>query len=354
LEKPCPALWGAANPAAEAPPGSVGGEVSITRYSQGLWSQVIGPGSDAAGGNPFTTVIQKPEESEAEREETKKRENGNDVVSTIAAEPGSESAWLALATVESVRSAENSGEAALLPATVARISNDKAVSERQTLPSQEEVGNGVGPKGAADKLSCPAPRECWLATTQGWMFHYTTPGSQLPVDTDPAFSSLITFRPPDAGIPQVVPDAPPLDNSGLLGEPPPSAASLFETSSAAQATVALPLLSNFHTRLVNGTTLELRFHLAVKARIRILALRRGRVVASTPMRTLAAGSRKLFLRLDPKRWPTKLSVQSHALAPLPRTSTRGAAVTTVGTDLVTLPRTPTFAGSPLKRSSSLP
>ncbi len=54
-----------------------------------------------------------------------------------------------------------------------------------------------------------------------------------------------------------------------------------------------------HSRLVHGTTLELRFHLAVKARVRLLAKRHKQLVASTPTRTLAAGSRKLLLRLNP-------------------------------------------------------
>jgi hypothetical protein len=69
--------------------------------------------------------------------------------------------------------------------------------------------------------------------------------------------------------------------------------------------------------------LELRFHLAVRARVRLLAQRRKRVVASTPTRTLAAGNRRLLLHLDPRLWPTKLDLQTHALAPLPTISGGG-------------------------------
>ena len=93
-----------------------------------------------------------------------------------------------------------------------------------------------------------------------------------------------------------------------------------------------------HTRLVHGTTLELRFHLAVKARVRLLAKRKRKVVASTPTRTLAAGNRKLLLALDRRRWPTKLDLKTHALAPLPLVSTRSPGTNTVGTGVVVLPR----------------
>ena len=68
------------------------------------------------------------------------------------------------------------------------------------------------------------------------------------------------------------------------------------------ARVKVPLLSRIRSRLVHGTTLELRFHLAAKARVRLLAKRRKRVVARTPMRTFAAGDRKLLLRLARQRW----------------------------------------------------
>jgi hypothetical protein len=106
----------------------------------------------------------------------------------------------------------------------------------------------------------------------------------------------------------------------------------------------VPLLSHVHTRLLHGTTLELSFHLAARARVRLLAKRRSRVVASTSMRTFAAGNRKLLLLLNLRSWPTKLDLQTHALEALPTVSIRGAATTTVGTDLIVLPRTPASSG----------
>jgi hypothetical protein len=170
-----------------------------------------------------------------------------------------------------------------------------------------------------------------MATTQGWLFHLSD-GSRLPRDTDPAFAGPIAYRPPDEGVPQVIPDAPPPDDSGLLETQASGNGSQLEVSTPpGESTVTVPLLSHLHSRLVRGSTLELTFHLAVKARIGLLAKRRRQVVARAAMRVMTAGNRRLLLRLDPRRWPTKLDLQTHALAPLPRVSLRGAGNSTVTT-----------------------
>jgi hypothetical protein len=157
-----------------------------------------------------------------------------------------------------------------------------------------------------------------MVTTGGWLFHLHQSGeSPLPLDGDPAFAGPITYRPPDEGLPQVVPDAPPVDDSGLVEEPPVYGVEKGTPSSAPAETETEALLSGVYTRVLHRTTLELHFKLAVKARVRLVAKRHGRVVASTSTRTLAAGERQLLLRLDPRRWPTKLDLQTHALAPLP-------------------------------------
>jgi len=288
------ALWGAAGPPAGTPESSPHEPVTIVRYSGGAWTQVLGPVEPPLL-SPFP----------------------NDLVKSIAAEPGGESAWVAL---EPLRKSSNPS------AIVARISADGTVSDEQTLPSSEEAQAGVGPKGAAKQISCPAPHECWLTTTQGWLFHLSAhlEGQELPLDADPAFASLIASRPHDEGLPQVAPDAPPLDDSGLSEERPLKEALAAEEAKPAAPVVKAALLSNLHTRLVHRDTLELRFHLAVKARVRLLAHRRKQLVASTPTRTLGAGNRSLLLRLDPHRWPTKLSLQTHALAPLPDAPSGGS------------------------------
>jgi hypothetical protein len=324
------ALWGAANPVPEheLPEGSEPGEVTLVRDAAGHWSQVIGF-SEPAQPDPLAGYV----------------------VSSIAAEPGSESAWVALDTPSDAESPSPTA-----PAIVARVSATGVVSDLQTVPSAEETAAGVGPKGAAEKITCPAAHDCWMTTTQGWLFHLSPESEQkLPVGNDAAFAGPITFRPHDEGVPQVASDAPPPDDSGLAEEVPNYGGTFAETKvPAAEAEIQAPLLTNEHSRLLHGSTLELRFHLAVRARVRLLAMRRKKLVASTPTHTFAAGARKLLLRLNPHEWPTKLSLQTHALAPLPTTTVKASAggpehasngTNTVSTSLTVLPRVPFLTGS---------
>ncbi len=310
------ALWGAADPVpeGEVPKGSTSGEVTIVRYSQGVWSQVLGAES-------------KPPAGSLPRGEGEEGEEAEDAVDSVGVEPnaeagGEESAWLALDSKIDARQ-----PAPGVPAIVARTSAQGVISaeDEQQLPSPEEVERGVGPKGAAEKIVCPAPHECWLATSQGWLFHLSD-GTPLPRDTTPAFAGPITYRPPDEGLPQVIPDAPPPDDSGLPETQVVGGSFAELTTPPAEATIAVPLVSNLHSRIVHGSTLQLSFHLAVKARVGLLAKRRKQVVGRVSTRVLAAGNRRLLLRLDPRRWPTKLDLQTHALAPLPRVSERKAPI----------------------------
>jgi hypothetical protein len=322
------ALWGAANPVSTGNP--EGAEVTVVRQTAaGVWRQLIGPNTDPPDGNPFTKFAE-PKGAKEERE--------NEAVSAIAPDHSGEGAWVALT------SRENAARGSAASALAARVSADGTIGERVSLPSGAEAERGVHAKGAADKVTCPAINDCWLATREGWLFHYTD-GSSLPREAgfDEAFASPINFRPLDEGVPQVQPDQPPPEESAPPA-PPPVEALPESISTLAQASVALPLLSHVHTRLVHGTTLELRFRLAVRARVRLIAKRHKRVVASTAMRTLGAGNRRLLLALNVKRWPTKLDLETHALEPLPTVSLKGAANTTVGTGLTVLPKTPPFGG----------
>jgi hypothetical protein len=309
-------LWGAAGPELELPKGSEPAGVTVIRKEEGAanWSQVLGPGTTPSGLERF------PE----------------DVVNSIAAEPGSNSAWIALdSKVDATKGEPNPDESAL----VARISSDGAITDESKLPSSTEP---YGYKGAADKLACPAAHDCWLATTTGWLLHLSTEGERkLAPDTDPVFSPFfseeeepIEVRPPDEGLPQEPSDAVPTEESPIeesvvrQGQLKPVLADPF-------ATVTVPLLSNVRTRLIHGTTLELKFNLSVKARVRLIAKRSRSVVASTAAHVFNAGNRSLSLRLNVHRWPTKLNLQTHALAPLKTASTResGSATNTVSTSL---------------------
>lgn len=307
-------LWAAAGGVREPPVHSARAGLTVERYT-GQWTHVLGP--------------ERPAPSALDE----------DVVNSVAPEPGTGAAWLALDSQEDAE-----GPSPTAPALIAHVSADGTV-ETQTLPSEAEAAQGIGPKGAAKEIVCPAFQDCWMVTTQGWLFHLAPAGERTrPPDTSSAFSHLITFRPPDEGLPQVIPDAPPPDTSGLT-ESQASRSGLTEVPAATESKVRAALLSNIHSRLVHGTTLELRFHLAVKARVRLLAKRKSRVVASTPARTLTGGNRRLLLTLDRRRWPTKLDLQTHALEALPLVSTRLPGNNTIGTGVVALPGVPSFSSS---------
>lgn len=309
------ALWAAAGSVREPPEGKAA-PLTVVRDVEGIWSQVLGPESQIA------TAID------------------SDVVSSIAAEPGTEGAWLALDSQQDALQPSPSATA-----LVAHVAADGTV-ETQTLPSASEVAQGVGPKGAAESIACPAYRDCWMVTTQGWIFHLAPEGERTrTLDGSSAFAGLITHRPEDEGLPKIVPDAPPPDTSGLT-EAQIVKPGLIEIPTDNESKVRAPLLTNLHSRLVHGTTLELRFKLAAKARVKLIAKRKKQVVASTPMRTLARGNRKLLLALNRRRWPTALKLETHALEPLPLVSTRLPGNDTVGTGFARLPGVPAFGASP--------
>jgi hypothetical protein len=318
------ALWGAAGPKRAEAGGA--GQVTLVRRVAGVWTQLIGPEHSLAPIFP---------ENPLEEQALLGGEAKNATVSAIGVEPGGGGAWLALRAPE--------GTAAQVRAVLLHVSNEGEIGEVQTLPSAAEQQGGVGPKGAATTISCPAAHDCWLATSQGWLFHLA-PEGQRSIERDTReseyFTGLISFRPRDLGLPQVPPDAPPPDDSGLVEATPALGGAFAESAAASQAKVRLPLLSHLHSRLVHGTTLELRFHLAVKARVRLVAKRKQRVVATTATHTFAAGNRKLMLAFNVKRWPTKLDLQSHALAALPLVSSvtgEGALTTTETTGFAVLP-----------------
>jgi hypothetical protein len=321
-------LWGAAGSVREPPDGSQPGQLTVVRFSsEGGWTQLLGP-EHPVGTGLFA------QEAELLPEGLK-----GAAVTAVAAEPGTGAAWIA---VDSQAGAAGTTSGHIAHAVIARIGADGSISDIQALPTPAEEAEGIGPKGAAAKLACPAPRDCWMTTTSGWLYHLAPEGERsLPQDADPAFAGLITFRPSDDGLPQVAPDAPPADDSGLLGEVPSLSTALAEASlPPVESRVAVPLLSRLRSKLVRGTTLQVSFHLAVKARVRLLAKRRKRVVAATPTRALAAGNRSLLLRLDRRRWPTKLDLQTHALEKLPTVSSTSAGVGSVTTGFAALPGTP--------------
>jgi hypothetical protein len=225
-----------------------------------------------------------------------------DEVAGIAAEPGTSDAWVSI---------DPPSESSKTVARVARIQTNGSVEGEVQLP---EVGEGLGDKGAAGTIACPAQGDCWVATSQGWLFHL---GGSYPEDGDPAFQTLIDYRPPDASIPFAAPEEEfPEDDSGA--NVAPELPTLIKQPAAPPAPRARkPLFSNVSSRVLRGTTLALTFTLATKSHVRLLALRRERTVAKTASRVLAGGRHTLRLRLSRRAWPTKLDLRVTAIGTVP-------------------------------------
>ncbi len=278
-----PQMWAAAGPDGN-PPASGQGTAgpTVLRYVDGAWTQVVPnlvtlPGDDSPLENgAFTPTPQ-----------------------SLAAEPDTSAAWIA------VQSISNPDQDAHVDRVAVAGDGTASITDQDTLGTPQ----GVGSKGSAAAISCPAAEDCWLATTQGWLFHLTD-GTQLAQDTDPNFQSVITFRPADDGIPAVIADTG-IDNSPA---PPPAPVPTLPSKPSKARRSSKPLIrGKVRTRLVHRTTLEFTFTLTARAHVRVIGRRHGKVVAQTPNRTLSAGRRTLTLKLDPSRWPTGLSLKASAV-----------------------------------------
>ena len=223
-------------------------------------------------------------------------------VEGIAAEPGASDAWVSIGPLT---------ESPKAVARIARIQADGDVENEVRLPA---AGEGLGDKGGADAIDCPAQGDCWLATGQGWLFHL---GGSYPEDGDPAFQTLIDYRPPDGSIPFAAPEEEfPEDDSGASTAP--ELPTLIKQPPAPPAPQARePLFSNVSSRVVHSTTLALTFTLATKSHVRLLALRHRRTVAATARRVLAGGRHTLRLRLSRRAWPTRLDLRVTAIGTVP-------------------------------------
>lgn len=213
----------------------------------------------------------------------------------IAAIPGTTSAYAASVPFGQRRSTN-------ARARVVRIEADGTTSLTQ-LPL-----SGAG-RGSAARIACTGPNDCWLATYAGWLFHYTDGAAQAQ-DTDPAFQRTITFRPNESAE-QFTPDRPPEDDSRLFAPPP---IELQPTTQEPTRRVRrLPALITKVRSRVRGLRLTVTFTLRRRARVQLLAKRGRRTVAKTRKRTLRPGRRRLQLRLNRKRYPTRLAFSAREL-----------------------------------------
>ncbi len=282
-----PQLWAIAGADSTAPPAGQGRAHPVAlRYSDEAWTQVV----------PDLASFPAGEEPDG-----------------VAAVPGQPAAWVTM------QSDDGAAHVDLLSSSDGGKSWE--VAQHDELGPEQQAGS----RGEAGPIACPAENECWLATSEGWLFHLTD-GAQLSQDTDPFFDGadgVIAYRPPDNGVPEVLPFQAPEDDSlanqqppvETLAPPPPSEAK------KGKAKKAKPLVEHVHSRVLRGRArsgdlaaggdvLELSFTLTAKARVELVARRDGHVLAHTPREMLRKGSHTLSLALDPQLWPTKLNLQA--------------------------------------------
>jgi len=316
-------LWAAAGPLHS------GGQLTVALREEGSWRLLIGPPS--RGGRQLEHILGP--EDRAEEQAVVGSSPSQAKVTAVAAEPGDGSVWIGL------EHAESQDQAVLL-----HLDAQGEELSAQVLPTAHERAEGVGDNGAVARLACPQAGDCWMATSKGWLYHLAQASERtLPRNGDPAFEHLISYRPPDLGLPQVPQDAPPADISGFREQGIAEIGSIAETKAPPESMVTLPLLSRVHSKLLKGSKLQLSFHLSVKARVRLVAQRKKRVVARTANHTFAAGNRRLLLQLNPHQWPTKLNLETKALQPLRRVSSvtgEGSTVSTETTGLFVSPLRP--------------
>ncbi|MFZ1154829.1 MAG: hypothetical protein WAN93_07995, partial [Solirubrobacteraceae bacterium] len=229
----------------------------------------------------------------------------------ISPVPDTSSAWVADQALTERASTTDRAKVALIGA------NGSATP--QTLPA-----SGAG-RGSAQLVAATGPEEAWMATSAGWLFHYTN-GTVLPENTDPAWASTITQR-PNESVAQFVSDTPPPDDSQLFAPPPVQVET--KASGESLALVIPALLKNIKVAR-HGLTVTISFQLTRLADVELLAKLHGKVIARTRDMRLQAGSRKLQLRFERKRWPDALSFKTKELTkpkPVPAAGSEGKAKT---------------------------
>jgi hypothetical protein len=219
-------------------------------------------------------------------------------VGAAASEPNSAAVWAASVAYGPIGPDES--------VSLVRIGAAGEVSTPVLLP---QPGEEIEPKGAPSAMSCPSAGQCWLATTEGWLFHL---GGSLPQDTDPAMHALITFRPEDESTRVFVPPGLPADDSGETERASHSGSEVLEHFPEEHRRP--PIVYDVHQKILGKRVLELSFKLRARAHVQLRAKFHGKVVAKTPRLTLDKGPHKIHLKLNPKRWPTGLDFQVHPVA----------------------------------------
>jgi hypothetical protein len=229
----------------------------------------------------------------------------------ISPVPGTTSAWVADQALTERGSATDSAKVVLIGADGSAFP--------QTLPA-----SGAG-RGSAQLVAATGPEEAWMATSAGWLFHYTN-GIALPEDADPSWASTIVQR-PNESVAQFVSDTPPPDDSQLFAPPPVQ----VETKASGESTpLVIPALLKDIKVSRRGLSVTISFQLTRPAEVQLVARLHGRVLARTRRARLTPGKRRLRLSFQRKRWPDGLSFKTKELTkpkPVPATGSQGEAKT---------------------------
>jgi hypothetical protein len=213
----------------------------------------------------------------------------------VAPVPGLDAAWVADQPYAQRGSSTAKAKVALI--------DEGGATTLDTLPS-----SGAG-RGSAQLVAATGPEEAWMATSAGWLFHYSN-GTVLPEDTDPNWAGTITVR-PNESVAQFVPDVPPPDDSQLFA-PPPVAVEQAASAETPVAEVIPALLKDIEVSR-HGLTVTVSFDLTSLADVQLLAKRDGKQIAKTAKERLKAGKHALKLSFSAKRWPTGLSFKTKEL-----------------------------------------
>lgn len=201
----------------------------------------------------------------------------------VAAIPGTDEAIAAIAP-------GNSPQPSPAPSEIAKLDAGAGTVAIET----------IGNYGSVQRVECVNATQCWAATADGWLLRYADLASPVAANGDPAFAGTVVSRPNEV-VEQALADSS-TDDSQLFAPAP------VTDSQAPDSPKRLKAAVRKVTTKLRGNRLIFSFKTIRKVRVTILGKRRGRVVARSRSGLLRPGRHKMVLRLNPKRWPTKIAM----------------------------------------------
>lgn len=221
-------------------------------------------------------------------------------ISAIAANPGTGTAWLAVA----------SGTVPPITPRLIKIDAAGQILDDVKLPLAADPDPNAIPSiiGQPTSLDCPATDDCWLGTDRGWLFHLSS-GAATPVDDEPYLQTFLSTRPADATSVPDLSDALPVDDSGA--DLPFLDATIkvqeVEDPPVLEAPPS-PRASNVKVRAISRKTVEVSFRLSLRATVELKLLRGKKVVARAKRQVLGRGPHAFRFRVSVKRWPNNIKL----------------------------------------------